>query len=195
MSQLLFEKSFEFGNFQTWDGQPPFDCYRVHQVHGIDFNHEGQGGKADGIFGKQTIPWAIVTADCLPVLIHGSSGNCFFHAGWRGIADKIYQHAQVSNIDPLYAFVGPHICRHNFEVQQDFSASFPGSTHLHRDHHKRMTFDLFGEITDGLQKAYKGIIVENANLCTFDHESLHSYRLDKTKKRNWNVFTSATFKL
>ncbi len=195
MSDLIFEKSFDFGSFQTWNGKPPFECFRIHQVHGIDFNREQDEKKADGICGHQSQPWAIVTADCLPVVIHGAKGDCFFHAGWRGIADQIFLQNEVQSIEPQYAFIGPHINQANFEVQEDFKASFPGSRHFHQDNQGRVTFDLLGEITEGLQKAYKGIIVEDANLCTFNNTSLNSYRLDKTQKRNWNVFTSKAIQL
>lgn len=195
MSQCLFQKEFEFGLFQTFDSRPDFECFRVHQVHGIEFNLESEQKKADGIYGVQTQPWAIVTADCLPVVIHGKKGNVFFHAGWRGLADKIYLEAQVKAIDPIQAFIGPHICVEHFEVQNDFKQYFPDSTCLIQHSDGRMTFDLLKELTIGLQTAYTGIDVDDAKLCTYQNEHFHSFRLDKTSKRNWNVFTSKAIKI
>lgn len=195
MSQCLFQKEFDFGIFQTFDSKPDFECFRVHQVHGVDFNHENEDKKADGIYGKQTKAWAIITADCLPVVIHGKNGNVFFHAGWRGLADKIYLEPQVKAIEPFYAFIGPHICADKFEVQKDFYQHFPNSSSFLQHPDGKMTFDLLKELTAGLQSAYTGIQIDDAKLCTYKNDQFHSFRLDKTSKRNWNVFKSKTINI
>lgn len=195
MSHCLFQKEFDFGVFQTFDSKPEFECFHVHQVHGVAFNLESEVKKADGIYGQQTMPWAIVTADCLPVLIHGNKGNVFFHAGWRGLADKIYLEAQVRAIEPTLAFVGPHISAKEFEVQMDFHQYFPHSSSFIQHTDGKLTFDLLKELTVGLQTAYTGIQIDDAKLCTYKNDPFHSFRLDKTSKRNWNVFTSKTINI
>lgn len=189
MSNLIFEKKLPNGIFQTWDDKPDFQCFHVHQVHGVAFASEGETHQADGIYGNQSLPWAIKTADCMPVIIIGEDGVVFFHAGWRGLADGIYLQTQVKNIKPTYAFVGPHICANNFEVGRDFHQHFPHSRHFLPHTVDKEKFDLLAELTDGLQNAYHGITVEHSQLCTYDRKELNSYRLNKTAKRNWNVFT------
>ena len=192
MSTLLYQKEFPFGIFQTWDSKPDFECFRIHQVHGVDFCLESVTKKSDGIYGNQTKPWAIVTADCLPVLIHGKRGFVFFHAGWRGLAQAIHLTPQVQAIEPQLAFVGPHIKATNFEIGDDFLLNFPGSSNFGQHSSGKKCFDLLAELSQGLQKAYPNITVDDSQLCTFENNQFHSYRLDKTDKRNWNVFTSST---
>lgn len=195
MSRVIFEKKLPCGLFQTWDDKPPFDCFHVHQVHGIDYLSEDEAGQADGIYGKQTKPWAIKTADCMPVVISGERGFVFFHAGWRGLADKIHLHDKVKALNPNYAFIGPHICAENFEVGEDFKQHFPSSRNFLPHKSGKQSFNLLAELTEGLQRAYSGITVEDSKLCTYDRKDLHSYRLDKTPKRNWNVFSGNDLKL
>lgn len=190
MSRLVFEKKLPCGVFQTWDGPPPFDCFHVHQVHGVNFLSEGQNGQADGIFGKQEKPWAIKTADCLPVVVWGKNGFVFFHAGWRGIADQIHLSNYLNEISPIGAFIGPCISATKFEVSNDFTQHFPGSENFLDHTGDKKLFDLTAELTQGLQKAYPNITVDNSSQCTFTNTDFHSYRQNKTTLRNWNVFTS-----
>ncbi len=194
MSSPIFEKAFDFGTFKTFDRKPDFECFHVHQIHGTEFASEGQLVKADGICGKQSLPWAIITADCLPVLIHGTKGNVFFHAGWRGIAENIHLSKDVSAIEPSFAFIGPHIQNDSFEVSDDFRANFPDSPNFANNQTGHLCFNLSAELTRGLQRLYPAITVEISDVCTLKDYRFHSYRLDKTEKRNWNVFTSADLK-
>jgi len=189
MSEIVFEKKWDFGVFQTWNEKPPFETFHVHQVHGIDFLQENSSGQADGISGTQTRPWAIKTADCLPIVIIGHRGHVFMHAGWRGLAQKIHLHHEVEKIAPFYVFVGPHICADHFEVSSDFTENFPKSNNLKQSNDGKYSFDLFGQLVSDLKEKFKDITVENAKQCTFELPHLHSYRLNKTEQRNWNIFT------
>lgn len=187
MSSLVFEQKLPCGIFQVWNDIPPFECFHVHQVHGIDFLTEQQSGKADGIYGPQTKPWAIKTADCMPVVIAGTKGAVFFHAGWRGLAQGIHLAKAVQAIEPFYAYIGPHIRVKNFEVGEDFHQHFPNSRHFLPHKSGKKYFDLLQELTDGLQSTYSGITVEHSKLCTYEIPWLHSHRLNQTARRNWNV--------
>lgn len=189
MSKVIFEKKWDFGIFQTWNDKPPFDTFHVHQVHGIDFNSEMDFSEADGICGKQTMPWSIKTADCLPILIMGQQGHVFMHAGWRGLANKIHLQPEVEKIAPQFVFIGPHICADHFEVSADFTENFPNSNNFKVQNDGKYSFDLLGQLIDDLKASYPSITIEDSKLCTFEESDLHSFRLDKTQKRNWNVFT------
>ena len=178
------------GLFQTWNKKPPFDCFVIEQVHGVDFLREGQIGQADGIFAQQQQPWAIKTADCMPVVVSGAKGFVFFHAGWRGLKQNIQLQPQVAAIKPEYAFVGPHISAENFIVTQEFKQYFPHSPSFFSQNSQRLTFDLFAQLNKSMSNAYPGIRVEACQLCTFEQKELHSYRRNKTSQRNWNIFTS-----
>jgi hypothetical protein len=67
---------------------------------------------------------AVLTADCLSILLTDRSGSVVMalHAGWRGLAEGIIQHAIASaNLLPerLMAWVGPGIGFAAFEVGSD----------------------------------------------------------------------------
>ncbi|MEC8226143.1 MAG: peptidoglycan editing factor PgeF, partial [Pseudomonadota bacterium] len=74
-------------------------------------------------------PLAIMTADCLPVLLCSSSGDevAAVHGGWRGLAQAILantvSHFQAPAND-IIAWLGPAIGPSQFEVGQDVKDSF-----------------------------------------------------------------------
>jgi len=108
----------------------------ITQVHGIDFLD------ADTPYDASTFPQAdaaltrqqgkvvaVLTADCLPVLMTDRAGSVVLaiHAGWRGLADGILaQGVKQSRIAPeqLLAWIGPGIGPDAFEVQDDVRDAF-----------------------------------------------------------------------
>lgn len=75
------------------------------------------------------IACAVLTADCLPVLLCASDASqvAAVHAGWRGLADGIITHAVAAfNCPPqqLSAYLGPAIGPDHFEVGQDVLEAF-----------------------------------------------------------------------
>jgi copper oxidase (laccase) domain-containing protein len=133
------------------------------------------------------IPLVIVTADCLPVLIKGKKGICFLHAGWKGLENGIINNPLVHSIEPEWAFIGPHISAPNYEVGSEFKDYFQDSPAIF-EQNNRLYFDLGQEAIRQIQSLYNDIPVEQSSQCTFENENLHSYRLNKTSERNWNVF-------
>ncbi|MFM7760356.1 MAG: polyphenol oxidase family protein, partial [Burkholderiaceae bacterium] len=76
---------------------------------------------------------AIMTADCMPVLLADSRGRVVgaAHAGWRGLAGGVLQ-ATVNAMrdcgaDNIVAWLGPGIGPHAFEVGSDVLAAFKSS--------------------------------------------------------------------
>lgn len=76
---------------------------------------------------------AIMTADCMPVLLADSHGRVVgaAHAGWRGLAGGVLQ-ATVNAMrdcgaDDIVAWLGPGIGPHAFEVGSDVLAAFKSS--------------------------------------------------------------------
>ena len=119
--------------FGTRSSAAPTRALRPIQVHGADvlriehhepFSH-GVRVEADAIVCRspgQSI--AIVTADCLPILACGESGNSVaaIHAGWRGLAKGVVE-AGIQALqeisapgERLRAVIGPHIGRCCYEV-------------------------------------------------------------------------------
>jgi polyphenol oxidase len=72
---------------------------------------------------------AVMTADCLPVLLCDDKGSIVaaVHAGWRGLADGIIERT-VANmaVEPstIMAWLGPAISQQNFEVGTEVHQAF-----------------------------------------------------------------------
>lgn len=85
---------------------------------------------ADGaVTSRPGLPCAVLTADCLPVLLCDTSGSCVgvAHAGWRGLAGGVLESA-VSRMSVaasrLLAWVGPGIGPGAYEVGGEVLAQF-----------------------------------------------------------------------
>ena len=73
---------------------------------------------------------AILTADCLPVLLCDAAGHhiAAVHAGWRGLAAGILEHAvtalHAAGAGPLLAWLGPAISGPAYEVGPEVRDAF-----------------------------------------------------------------------
>jgi YfiH family protein len=97
------------------------------QVHGttvvgLETSAAGPWGPADASFSRQPgRVCAILTADCLPILLAADSGDLVAaaHAGWRGLAGGVIE-ATVKALrvapETLMAWLGPAIGPGHFEV-------------------------------------------------------------------------------
>jgi len=194
--KVTFEQDLPFGKYKVFDTKPDFPFKKVHQVHSnlvIDLSTEEHPEeiKADGMIAPldYKTPLVIVTADCLPVFIKGKKGICFLHAGWKGLENGILDHELVHSIEPEYAFIGPHISSVNYEVGPEFNDFFKNSPAV-AEQNDRLCFDLGQEATLQIKSLFGDIQIEESQQCTFESDELHSYRLNKTSDRNWNVFFS-----
>jgi polyphenol oxidase len=98
------------------------------QVHGAEVvdldavGHEGISPRADAAFTRRTgRVCAILTADCLPILLAADSGDVVAaaHAGWRGLAGGVIEATvRALGVAParLMAWLGPAIGPQHFEV-------------------------------------------------------------------------------
>jgi copper oxidase (laccase) domain-containing protein len=187
VSNLIFRKSFGPYEYEVWDDAPTYSFCEVDQVHG---NHICEAREAnrklesDGIFTleKNIVPMAIRTADCVPIVLIGSKGAAILHAGWRGIQKKIIKHPLLSKIDIHTIFLGPHISIDHYEVQKDFLVNFPDQT-LYKQNENKWYFGL----ERALQVQSPEIKFDLSSICTFENSQFHSFRRDKTTKRNYNI--------
>jgi polyphenol oxidase len=101
------------------------------QIHGVEVvdldavRYQGTSGlppPADAAFTRRTGQvCAILTADCLPILLAADSGDLVAaaHAGWRGLAGGVIEAAVGAlGVEParLMAWLGPAIGPQHFEV-------------------------------------------------------------------------------
>ena len=190
MTVLVFEKKLPRGKFCVYNHKPDFQFTKVKQTHSnivLDETH-GNDHIADGIVGQSIIPMAILTADCLPILILGeNNSHAFLHAGWKGLQNGIIRNDFVKQIKPFYAFIGPHIRQMHYEVQPDFKNEFSDSGAFVEKNGK-LYFNLSYVATKQLKEFYPNIEIEDCGNCTFNETIFHSYRRNKTSERNWNIY-------
>jgi YfiH family protein len=111
----------------------PADPLWLRQVHGtrcVDAARAAPGVEADAARARapDTV-CAVLTADCLPVLLCDDAGTAVAaaHAGWRGLAAGVVE-ATVRAMDVpgerLMAWLGPAIGPENFEVGDEVRTAF-----------------------------------------------------------------------
>lgn len=110
---------------------PAAPCW-LRQVHGtvvadLDAGHDGPADA--GVASRPDRVAAVLTADCLPVLLCAADGHCWgaAHAGWRGLAAGVLE-ATVAAFpvaaEQLLAWLGPAIGPARFEVGGEVRAAF-----------------------------------------------------------------------
>jgi YfiH family protein len=186
---LVFKKDLPRGSFCVYQSRPDFDLIRVKQTHSNIVLNENFCSEqvADGIVGDSKTPLAILTADCVPILLLGEHGHAMVHAGWRGLESEILRHELIEKIKPNYAFIGPHIKVDQYIVQSDFKSHFTNPT-VFQEKDGKIFFDLLAMTMIQLNEYFPGIIIEESGIDTFTNELFFSYRRNKTTDRNWNIY-------
>ena len=193
MSQQL-KHSVPGGTFYTFNQRPTFPFVEIKQTHSSDIyevknsiNKEGDGLIQTSF---ETHSLCIKTADCLPIYLYSKTHQALVHAGWRGLYQKILSSLKIKQMKPSYAFIGPAINQENYEVGEEFRDYFD-QTHL-QDKQAKLNFDLKAQAKSYLLAEYPEIKVEVCALDTYTLQELHSFRLNKTDQRNYNIFIPHT---
>src|SRR5690554_6942656 len=108
----------------------PLWLTQTHKTDVVDAKDWSPGIKADAI--TSDLPHhvcAIMTADCLPVLITNTSGSqiAAVHAGWRGLQAGIIEKTLARFLTPastILVWLGPAIGPNAFEVGPEVKAAF-----------------------------------------------------------------------
>lgn len=111
----------------------PADPRWLEQVHGVDVIDAGAAAglpRADAAIARRAgVVCAILTADCLPILLAADDGSVVgaAHAGWRGLAAGVVEATVAQMAAPresVSAYLGPAIA--HYEVGEDVRAAFLG---------------------------------------------------------------------
>ena len=114
---------------------PTQDIHWIRQVHGIAAVQAGMGSlpEADAQWTRErNQPLAVLTADCLPVVLVDREARCvgIAHAGWRGLAagvlDSLLQ-AMPVGAGSVTAWLGPAISAAAYEVGPEVKDAFEGA--------------------------------------------------------------------
>lgn len=170
----------------------PAEPLWLKQVHGTDVvvdPHPGHEHAADAILTRvPNTVCAVLTADCLPVLLVSSDGGelAAAHAGWRGLCAGVLEATVAAFRTPaerVLAWLGPAISQDHFEVGNEVREAFVGHDDGAREWfignaRGRWQADLYGLArmrlaAAGVEQVYGG------NACTFgDSARFFSYRRD-----------------
>lgn len=180
------------------------DFFILNQVHGDnivvaeDIESPETVCDADAVItAKPKMPLAILTADCLSILLY-STGNKSIgavHAGWKGTALNIAGKTVKKMIERfeekpenIYAAMGPAIGPCCYEVDYTVYEQFQhssnlwnrGSVRIERDGDSRWMLDLLSINTDQLiETGLKPANISRTTSCTACNEKLfYSYRRD-----------------
>jgi YfiH family protein len=106
----------------------PFWLQQVHGVSVVEADSVSSVPEADASFTDQPgIVCAVLTADCLPVLVYGDGGEMLaaIHAGWRGLhAGIIQQTLTRMACREVSVWLGTAIGPDHFEVGDDVLSAF-----------------------------------------------------------------------
>lgn len=170
--------------------QLPAEPIWLEQVHGHQAIKAEQGGsikKADASYtGKANIVCAVLTADCLPILLasHDGAKIAAIHAGWRGLLSGVIANTinAIGTIN-ITAWLGPAIGANCFEVGKEVKDAFVNKSakfnaaFTEKDKNKYLA-DIYKLAT--IELASVGIKqIYGGNFCTVtDKELFYSYRRD-----------------
>lgn len=168
----------------------PSEPVWLNQVHGAGIVNAAQVSgipQADGSYSRKPgTVCAVLTADCLPVLLCDRAGTVVAaaHAGWRGLANGVVEAAVQSMAverGEILAWLGPAIGPEAFEVGGEVRETFmrlaPEAELAFRPHKDgKWLADIF--LLARQRLARMGISqVFGGGVCTCrDHERFYSYR-------------------
>ena len=176
--------------FITATGLAAEPCW-LRQVHGNRVTDANPSAieTADGVISRDGLAvLAIMTADCLPVLLCSTEAVEIgaIHCGWRSLAAGIIQRTVDRLESPpsaLMAWLGPAISQKAFEVGDDVRDIFLSGIHgasacFEPNERGRWQADLYA-----LARLYLGdagvAVVHGGGLCTYgDEDRFFSYRRD-----------------
>ena len=111
----------------------------LNQVHGIKFHYISKHSKFNNKFegdalitDKKSLPIAVLTADCVPILIYDKNREMIaaIHAGWKGaykgIIKKVikFMIKKGCSSKNIIAAIGPCISFNSYQVKEDFIKKF-----------------------------------------------------------------------
>jgi len=191
------------------------DLRRPRQVHGVAVVSAEQcagndpAPEADAVVSEAVgVRIAVVTADCLPILLAGDRGRAVaaIHAGWRGLAGGVVDagltalRERLARSEGITAVIGPHIGKCCYEVDgpvlsalaRRFSEILPRASTRTRPGHAQLDLGLLAREAlraAGVERERIGFLEGACTAC--DAERFYSYRRDGPETGRLVHFISA----
>ena len=140
-------------------------------------NIKSRSVSADAIISeKKRMPIAILTADCVPVLIYDKKRKMIaaIHAGWRGaykgIVQKVIKYMLVKGCDTknMTAAIGPCICQKSYEVKKNFKKKFIKKDKKNIKFFIIMKNKIYFDLANYIKKQVKLNQIKNIDLLNID---------------------------
>ena len=160
--------------------------FLVNQIHSQKYIYINNSNKikskrvkADAIITNQKkLPIAILTADCVPILIYDDTLKIIaaIHAGWRGAYKGIINNVikfmikKGSKIENIHAAIGPSISQKNYNVKKDFLKKFLKKNKKNKVFFKKRK----NLIYFNLPKYVKSQLISN-KISNIDHINIDTY--------------------
>ncbi|MCS5638514.1 MAG: polyphenol oxidase family protein [Myxococcota bacterium] len=187
--------------FGTRSASPPEGLARPRQVHGITVARATGAGRLDveeadaAVSDLPGVGLAIVTADCVPILLATASGTAVaaIHAGWRGLAAGVVERGLaalgecVQSGDRIVAGIGPRIGPCCYEVDEPVMDPLRGrfGAELDRASSASRPGHFFLDLGQLVARALRRGGLRSGNMASLSHACtaceparFHSYRRD-----------------
>ena len=166
------------------------EIFLVHQVHSNkfifidkDFKIKKKRLKADAIITNQKrLPIAVLTADCVPLLIYDKKKNMIaaVHAGWKGAFKEIIKKVIMFMIKKgckkqnITVAIGPCIKQKSYIVREDFRKKFIKKNKKNKIFFKKKKDFIYFDLSNFVKSQLKSIQITNIdtiNIDTFDKKN------------------------
>tara|TARA_A100001234_G_scaffold206918_1_gene203777 strand:+ start:4546 stop:5307 length:762 start_codon:yes stop_codon:yes gene_type:complete len=158
--------------------------FLVKQIHSNKFvylsknsNIRNRSIEADAIISeKRKLPIAVLTADCVPILIYDNVRKIIavIHAGWRGaykdIVKKVIKYMLKKNCNPksMTVAIGPCIQRKSYEVREQFKTKFIKKDRNNKKFFKTKKSQIYFDLPNYVKKQVKLNKVKNIDQINVD---------------------------
>ena len=203
---LSFTKDYFFKNNISPEKSRILKVFTKFEDIPIQYMDQVHGNKLETILSHSSLPidetdslfsstsnlaLGVLTADCLPIALSKKDGSEFamLHAGWKGLLSGVIESTLTSftkDCSDVSAWIGPSISQKNYEVGNDLYESFVKKDNESESNFKEKGYDKWLFSLHGEAKRILGkynINVDLSSVCTFESESLFSYRRDHTENR------------
>ena len=159
------------------------DIFLLHQIHSNKFIYIDDKYKfkkkpqADAVITNQkNLPIAVLTADCVPILICDKKKNIIaaIHAGWKGaykgIIKKVVKFLikKGCKLKDITAAIGPCIAVKNYEVKKDFIKLFIKKDQKNKIFFKKIKNKNFFNLNKYIYSQLKTLQVKNIDMINKD---------------------------
>lgn len=165
-------------------GEPEW-LEQTHTNHCVIVEEDPQRHADASITRSTTHALAIMTADCLPIILCNNAGTeiAAIHAGWRGLLNGIVENTlnkMQSKPETCMAWIGPAICQRCYEtgleVQEAYTNRYPFTKDAFHIRGPSLHADL-PKLAELILQASGITAVYQSNACTFELENeFYSYR-------------------